>query len=459
MGEIPEHNTFYQYLRSDESFFEQNRAGQFKNLVPPRHFERGDTWEVGISSISFPDSFYNIYGKMRRITIGNNCCELNYLIPAGRYTPQSMCEVLNKVAKLRLMPWKYDVAPGRSNKYEQPVMEEGERDFIPIKNDLGETNQAWLPFFSSEEEKARFQVLFDENELKESEWGYNTDVAEHGETHLIPPSEQMEEFQDLVKAFCTAARTGGVLDFRRINVNTANEEYAGHRPILRTINEFTLEDFSNFLAYHSRTLHQEQGGLNIMEFLQTSKLHFFYDHVYKKIGVRTVFENNPFGDYVIFHNDKLKNMLGMGKEDQSKLIDSGPNGYLARKGIKRLKYNANFEIIMENIFVYCNIIEESGIANYKVELAEILAVPPIDPTKKSTLSFNFSYPNFKAVKYSDVSTIEIHLADSLGKEIHFHDWGVTVVALKFRKSVSSSWWLEKIFNLINKMFNTVFNRK
>ncbi len=459
MGESPEESIFYQFLKSDEGP-ETNSAGYFINYVPGKVFRKEDHWVVGISSISFPDSFYNIHGKIRRITIGNNLSELNFEIPAGRYSPQGFVSVLNKIARRKVMPQKYDILHKRG--MSAPLSDE-DRIFQNLKLDLGEINTSAAPVFVSEKEKQEFESLFSKLEQK-TEWTYHDDVEEGGDTSEIAgnqsadtllevPESQKKEFRKLLKAYCTAGRTGAVLDFRLIDTGEENGPYEGERPILRTINDYTLRDFTNFLTYHSRTLNEEHPVRNLQEFMRTSKLEFFYDSMYKKIGVRCLFEENPFGDYFIVHHPLLRNMIGMHEEDAKALKDNRTKGWLGKKGARRFRLTCNFEIVLENIFVYCNIVTESGVGDQKARICEILSVPTINPEKRSQLSFNFPIPNYKSVDRTLVNCIEIFLADSMGKKLKFHDWGLTIVSLKFKKIKTVASLLERIFNLMKNFIS------
>lgn len=453
MGEVPASTTFYQFLKSDEGP-EKNTAGNFLNYVPAKQFDNSDDWEVGISSITCPDSFFNITGTMKNITLGNNSCEFNFSIPAGKYTPEKFVTVMNKIVRRKVMPWKYEVLPG----WKVPIgasqlnAEDGPKTFEKIKTDLGETNQPLSSFFNSDEEKEAYKGLFEgDTEIREEEdeWTFPEDAETDTDTYMIPPDSQVEEFKKLVKYYCTAARLGKVVNFRQLDDENENAEFKGDRPVLRTITKHHLADFSEFLIHFSKTLHKDHGA-NIAEFLRSSKLHFYYDKFYNKIGVKSIFKKNPFGDYVVFHHPQLRNMLGVSSTDAKKLLNSGQNGWLAKKGYRTFKHVCNFELGFENIFVYCNIVVESGIGNKKSQITEILSVPPIRPDKKSQLSFRFPEPNFKTLDRCSVNAIELFLADVQGKEIKFHDCGVTIVSLKFRKKTPITSVLEKIYQEVKK---------
>lgn len=461
MGELAQENVFYQFLKSSEGPA-GSTAGNFRNEVPGKVFDPQDDWVVGISSISFPDSIYNIHGKeMRKVTVGNNLSEVNFLLPSGRYSPEGFVSVMNKILERQVMATKYDIVHQRGM---MSPLDSKHSNFIKIKFDVGETDHSSSPVFKSEEEKLAMQEVFDAETLKEEHEWTNSDVEMRdvipGEattaTLLNPSPEQNQEFKDLLIAYCTAGRHGQVLNFRMVDTNVNNDAYQGDREILRTVNDWSINEFTNFMIYHSKTLNAEFPVRNIQEFMRTSKIRFFYDSMYHKIGVKTVFQNNPFGDYVIIHDAQLRDMLGMNNYDAEKLQNNSPDGWLARKGVRRFKFVANFEIELTNIFVYTNIVVESGIANQKAQISEIISVPKVDPRKKAQLSFQFPIPNYKKVDRTLVNVIEIFLADYRGREIKFHDWGVTLVCLKFKKIKSATSILEKIYFLIKNFYNRIF---
>ncbi len=380
-GEVQQKSTFYQYLRSDGGKKEfGNSTGSFRNFVPPRVFENKEEWEVGISSISFPNSFYNIHGNMRKVTFGSNECIFNFLLPAGRYTPEMFVAVLNKIAKRHLMHNKDQVPPPNWNGTNVSWRRELQRklsNFEKITMNVGDIDEKSAAAFSSKQERERFM------------------------------REQKSDTRELY-----------------------------------------------------RELHQEavaEGGvLRPLDFARLSKLVFFYDKFYHKLGVKTMLKDNAHGDYVIFHNEKLKDMLGMSHKDEEHISEDESNeqGFLAKNNLKYFEKVANFNIYLQNVFVYCNIVEESGISNSKAQISEIIPLPPYNPRKSGQqLYFNFTAPNYKNIDRTAVNSIEILLADCTGKEIKFNDAGETIIALKFRRKCSNENLLKRITEQLNNIMS------
>ena len=378
-GEVQNKTTFYQYLRSDGGKKEfANTTGCFRNFVPPRVFENREDWEVGISSISFPNSFYNIHGNMRKVTLGNKNCIFNFLLPAGRYTPEILVAVLNKIVKRELLHEKDQIQPGDwEGTYDEWKQELNRRlsTFNKITMNVGDIDEKSAASFTSKKDRERFM------------------------------RERKKNARDL------------------------------------------------YTELHQEAI-AEGGALNPRDFARQSKLVFFYDKFYHKIGVKSIMKDNSYEDYVIFHNEKLKDMLGMTKNDEEDISEANSNeqGFLAKEDLKYFTKVANFNIYLQNVFIYCNIVEESGIANSKSQISEIIPLPPYNPKKSGQqLYFNFTSPNYKNVDRSAVNCIEILLADCTGKEIKFNDAGETIIALKFRKKSCSETVLNRITQQLDRI--------
>lgn len=416
-------NQFYIYLKSDvrtQGVYPDNRGGDFTvPLFAPRQLSTED-WETGVSSISFPDTFYNIYDDMRKVTFGNDLCEIHFMIPSGRYTPETFVATLNFAAKSGLlMDFKAEknetfhelnLQLGKSFEMEEEDQEEEE-----LEEDFPYSNECW--------ERIKEEVLRKNK----------TTLFEQRKKLQFPVRDMKAEMKEGTRKFVSAIKEGKVPYFKTLHRGVPNPEEKDPEKEYVEFEKPHLYPFMHYLNHFN----DEDENLKFLWFYRKSKLVFFYNRFTNKIGVRPFYKKNPLGDYVIFHDERLREMLGMSTADIRKV---GPKKlgnkrcYLEKKSFRVFEYEQNFNLYCGNVFVYSDIVEESDLGNVKANILEILTVPERDLSKRSNrLNFPFPRPHYKGLNKNLVQSIGIKLCDELGQELKFNDNGKTLVDLHFRR--------------------------
>ena len=415
-------NQFYIYLKSDADTggaYPQNKGGDFTvPLFSPRYLSK-EEWEVGVSSISFPDTFYNIYGDMCHMSFENQLCELHFKIPPGRYTPETFVATLNFVSEAFEMYFKIE----NVKEIHEVKLQVGKS----VKH-LQKVNVGLLP------SSAKDWEAISGRKLKKNPSTLFEERRPYPISQL--PPNVLQAMRAASDKFVQAIKEEKEIYFTLLRPNVLNPQVKKYNTKYIDIATPSLLEW----VYYARGEYDDDPSLKFLQFYKKFRLMFFYNKFTNKIGVKPFYKRNPFFDYCYIYDERLKEMLGMSEKDR-KIISLTDHyhtphrdPYLNRKPFRMFDYEQNFNRYCGNVFVYSDIVQESFLGNVKANLLEILTIPARDLTKTSNrLVFPFSKPHYKAIDQNVIQNISIKLCDELGQELHFNDNGKTLVDLHFRK--------------------------
>ena len=408
-------NNFYVYVQSDadtEGIYPENRGGNFTIPLYDSTFLDHTQWEVGLSEISFPNTFHNIHGDMTKVTLGNRSSFLDIRIPSGRYSPQGFVNTLNIIVSELQLISKHHPAPGVPYQVRPKGFQE-----IKMRRrhqlDISSTGR------ENYEEQAEFQLqenIEDESEGRIIVGPRSRNSRPHGRELSV---EEREHLHKVTKKFLRKLRRG------------ENPFHDRHPPDAEEVPGGDVSNTDLSIADVRDILSGEAHITQAIDYYKTSKLFFFYDEDEKKIGVKPFFKDNPFGDYVVFHDARLRAIMGMTDKDAEKISDN--NNHLKRNNKRVFTYQNNFNMFTHNIYVYCDMASESRLGNIKANILDILCIPEKKSNNSNALVFKYEKPHYHRLSQNTLQKISIFLADDLGKEIIFYDHGRVLVALHFRK--------------------------
>lgn len=463
----------YVYLKSDgdlDNIYPNNRGGDFTiPLSDPLVLTPAHDWEAAVVEISFPDTFHNVHGDMTKITIGNDFYEKRIQLPPGRYTAETFVSVVNKVILNEELQLMHDMDTSFKNVDHMQFgvtvqsLEEEERylgDAVSSEHHPhSHLSSAQTSLWERMTEKKikvndNFAITTPHDACDRSSESYAPGyVGERTQRFMAPWFHASEKYVQ-------AVREGKHPYFTRICRNVANtaekqddKEYVDIEQGKQ--GKVNQEDFVRYCK--DFRWQNDDDNLTFIQLYRYSRLQLYFNPHLNKIGVRPLFLNNPFGDYIIFHDERMREMLGMSSKDARKIdkfvttydvtTQRWRRSFLQRKRFRNFEHEQNFNLYSGQIFIYSDIIEESLVASMKANIFQILNVPEKEAKKKNTmLVYSFALPQYHGINKNMIQNIGIRLADCLGEEIRFHDNGKTTVVLHVRRKSSSTVPIQNVQN-------------
>ena len=117
----------------------------------------------------------------------------------------------------------------------------------------------------------------------------------------------------------------------------------------------------------------------------------------------------------------------------------------------------NLNINHNNIYVYCNIVNNIIVGNKEVPLLKIIPIQNSNDNKTdSIIEHDYLFPSFRKIKNNEIKEIKIKLCNDIGKELDFVT-GIVIICLVFKKNKDN--FLESIYKTVDDIKTIIESKK
>jgi hypothetical protein len=386
---------FYVYLPSNgdtQNIFPQNKPNNFSIPMDDTLHLNSSEWEVGLSEINIPNDFYNVHQSMTKVVVGNEHCEYRFQIPAGEYTPEAFCEMMNLILEKIKMFYRVE--------------------FVNLQNDpipYPDTNEYHmgidLDHFEDLSDLERLKsIRVDPEEVQTDVDAYVRQTYQFFEgINYTPPQRDRRYAKQGVQA----------LLMRPADVESERHNMGLIKQGITLLKDDNPKPYNAFRAYRK------------------SLIRFHYNKAQKRIEIRLM-DGGVRHEYIEFQSPKLAALLGLTPEDEEQMKQNRPSTAQPRTKSIKGSHRCNFNRFNSHAYIYTNIIAHSRIGSIYAPILKYINIP--DNHDGSVLNYTYEKPQYYSLVNSAINSIAISLHDEWGDPLLFHDLQDIVVAvLHFRK--------------------------